>query len=190
MTDQELISRVLKGEKNAFRELVERHKRLVSFMVGKIIRNAEEHEEICQDVFLKVYDKLSHFNFESKLSTWIGTIAYRHALNAFRKGRHEMVTLSEEDFTVTSFIDVNTPEKILCDDDMDSYVLALVEQLPTQYKIVINLYHVEGMQYDEIATITGMPSGTVKSYLFRARTLLKEKIKLLIEKDDEYEFRR
>jgi RNA polymerase sigma-70 factor (ECF subfamily) len=101
-----------------------------------------------------------------------------------------MVTFSEEDFTVTSFIDVNTPEKILCDDDMDSYVLALVEQLPAQYKIVINLYHVEGMQYEEIGTITGMPSGTVKSYLFRARTLLKEKVKLLIEKDDEYEFRR
>jgi RNA polymerase sigma factor (sigma-70 family) len=176
MTDQALVSRVLEGDVSAFKSLVKQHERLVSFMVGKLVKNAEEHEEVCQDVFVKVYEKLNDFNFDSKLSTWIATIAYRHAINAVRKKGHEMMTLSD-DASGDHFVERNDPESILSEQDMDRYIFGLIEKLPPQYKIVLTLYHVEGMHYDEISTITGMPPGTVKSYLFRARTLLKEKVK-------------
>jgi RNA polymerase sigma factor (sigma-70 family) len=176
MNDQALISRVLEGDVGAFKRLIKQHERLVSFMVAKLVTNAEEHEEICQDVFVKVHEKLSDFNFESKLSTWIATIAYRHAINAVRKGKQLMVTLPETP-SDHYFIDHDNPESILADQDMEKFVLSLIDKLPTQYKIVLTLYHVEGMHYDEIASITAMPEGTVKSYLFRARTLLKERIK-------------
>jgi RNA polymerase sigma-70 factor (ECF subfamily) len=176
MTDQLLVSRILEGDMAAFKRLIRQHERLVSFMVGKLVKNAEEHEEVCQDVFVRVYEKLGDFNFESKLSTWIATIAYRHAVNAIRKGSHEMLTLSE-DASGSHFVDQDDPESIVSDHDMDAYIMKLIEQLPPHYKIVLTLYHVEGMHYDEISKITGMPAGTVKSYLFRARTLLKEKVK-------------
>jgi RNA polymerase sigma-70 factor (ECF subfamily) len=180
MTDQALVSRVLGGDVTAFKKLIKQHERLVSFMVGKLVKNTEDHEEVCQDVFVRVYEKLGDFNFESKLSTWIATIAYRYAINAVRKGRHEMQTLAEETAGYY-FVDREDPESILSDDDMDKYVLSLIDQMTPQYKIVLTLYHVEGKHYDEISTITGMPEGTVKSYLFRARALLKDKVKTYLQ---------
>lgn len=179
-TDQALVSRVLRGDVSAFRHLIKQNERLVSFMVGKLVKNAEEHEEVCQDVFVKVHEKLSDFNFESKLSTWIATIAYRHAINTVRKGKHEIQTLSEE-HAESHFVEREDPESILSDDDMDRYVLTLIDQLPANFKIVLTLYHLEGKHYDEISTITGMPEGTVKSYLFRARAILKEKVKKYLQ---------
>jgi RNA polymerase sigma factor (sigma-70 family) len=179
MTDQVLVSRVLEGDGSAFKKLIQQHQRLVSFMVGKLVRNMEEHEEICQDVFIKVYEKLGDFNFESKLSTWIGTIAYRHAINSVRKSKQIMVSLPEEAAS-PHFADHNSPESIVSDQDTERLIGDLIERLPPQYRIVITLYHVEGMHYDEIANITGMPEGTVKNYLFRARTLLKEKLKIYL----------
>ena len=77
--DQALVARVASGDMQAFRLLIKQHERLVSHMIGRLIDNAEDREELCQDVFLKVHEKLSEFNFQSRLSTWIATIAYRHA---------------------------------------------------------------------------------------------------------------
>jgi RNA polymerase sigma factor (sigma-70 family) len=189
MTDQTLVSHVLQGDMQAFKRLIKQHERLVGFMVGKLVKNKEEHEEICQDVFIKVYDKLKDFNFESKLSTWVATIAYRHAINSVRKGKREMISIPEDDLSAKHFIQVESPESILIDADLDKFVLQLIDRLPGQYKILLTLYHVEGMSYQEIATITGMPEGTIKSYLFRARSLLKEVVEKYIPKEDLYESR-
>ncbi len=183
VSDQTLVFQILQGDRQAFRQLIKKHERLVSFMVGKLIKNREEHEEICQDVFLKVYEKLSGFNFESKLSTWIATIAYRQAINAVRKNKLEFIDLDEE-LNPGFYKDETTPETLVADQDADNFVLRQLEMLPVQYKIVLTLFHVEGMTYDEIGTITAMPEGTVKSYLFRARTLLKDKVKQHLHKEE------
>ena len=175
--DKTLVSRVLTGDMQAFRLLIRQNERLVAHMVGRVIKNREELEEICQDVFMKVYDKLGEFAFQSKLSTWIGTIAYRLALNALRKNKLMVTDIPEEDRFTTYFVDEESPEKIVSDKDMDEYVLKLVDLLPVQYRTVLMLYHVDGMNYHEIGEITEMPEGTVKNYLFRARTMLKEKVK-------------
>jgi RNA polymerase sigma factor (sigma-70 family) len=177
MDDRALVSQILAGNMQAFRVLIKLNERLVGHMVGKLITHKEEHEEICQDVFLKVYNKLNEFNFQSKLSTWIATIAYRHAINSLRKNKIISKELPENETANSYFVSEENPEEILGDKDMDEYIMKLIEQLPTQYKLVLSLYHVEGMNYQEIGNITGMPEGTVKNYLFRARTLLKEKVK-------------
>jgi len=177
MDDRALVSQILAGNMQAFRMLIKLNERLVAHMVSKLVSNKEEHEEICQDVFLKVFDKLREFNFQSKLSTWIATIAYRHAINSLRKNRLLTRDLPEDDNLDRLFVTEETPEDILGDKDMDEYLVRLIAKLPAQYKLVLSLYHLEGLNYQEIGTITGMPEGTVKNYLFRARTLLKEKIK-------------
>ena len=183
MDDRVLVSQVLGGNMQAFRMLIKLNEKLVGHMVGRIVKNKEEHEEICQDVFLKVYNKLYEFNFQSKLSTWIATIAYRHAINATRRMKQSFLEIPQDEGGSTSFINADTPEGLMEDKDMDEYILQLVEQLPTQYKVVLTLYHVEGMSYQEIGEVTEMPEGTVKNYLFRARTLLKEKVKKLMIKE-------
>ncbi len=183
--DKTLVSQVLDGDMQAFRSLITRHERLVLHMVARLIKNREEQEELCQDVFLKVYDKLREFQFQSKLSTWIATIAYRHAINALRKHKLQWSEIPEDESFTAHFVTVENPESIVEDQDMDSFVLRLVDQLPAQYKLVLTLYHVEAMNYQEIGEITGMPEGTVKSYLFRARNLLKEKVKGKLKSETE-----
>jgi RNA polymerase sigma factor (sigma-70 family) len=182
--DRALISKVLSGDTQAFRLLIKQHERLVAHMVSRLVKQQEDREELCQDVFLKVYEKLAEFNFQSRLSTWIATIAYRYAINHMRKRKMLLNDIPEEENFTAYFVEDANPESILEEQDMDGFVMTLVDQLPPQYKTVLTLYHLENMTYPEIGDITGMPEGTVKSYLFRARNLLKEKVKTYIGKEE------
>ncbi len=166
--DKALVSRILNGDVQAFRTLIGKNERLVAHMVGRVVKQDEDREEICQDVFMKVYEKLGEFAFQSQLSTWIATIAYRHAINHLRKKKLIVEDLTGNEIPVE-------PDDILEEQDVESYLQKLIETLPAQYKMVLTLYHLEQKNYAEIGEITGMPEGTVKNYLFRARQLLKEK---------------
>lgn len=182
--DRTLVKNVLAGDMQAFRLLIHQHERLVAHMIGRIVKKEEEIEELCQDVFMRVHAKLGEFNFQSKLSTWIGTIAYRHALNHIRKEKLVFSEIPNEEAFSKSFVDIENPESLAGEKDQDAFVQRLIEALPVQYKTILTLYHVQNMTYPEICEITGMPEGTVKSYLFRARNLLKEKVKKYIGKED------
>lgn len=184
MEDSTLVRNVLAGDMQSFRLLIQRHERLVAHMVGRLVKKNEEKEELCQDIFLKVHEKLAEFSFQSKLSTWIGTIAYRHAINHLRKNKIAYSELPDEEGLTRHFVEMENPESVLENQDMDSFVLKMIDELPAAYRIVINLYHVEGMTYPEICQVTKMPEGTVKNYLFRARNLLKEKVKKYIGKEE------
>jgi len=175
--DAALISKVLEGDMESFRQLIKQHERLVAHMVGRLVKNAEDQEEICQDVFLKVYNKLREFNAQSKLSTWIATIAYRHAINHIRKKQIPISEHGEWENFKDQFIANDNLEEELAEKDLEEHVLFYIDQLPVHYRAVLTMYHVDGMSYQEIGKITAMPEGTVKNYLFRARNLLKEKLK-------------
>jgi RNA polymerase sigma factor (sigma-70 family) len=182
--ERALVSRVLGGDMQAFRLLINRHERLVLHMIGRLVKNESDREELCQDVFLKVYARLKDFTFGSKLSTWIATIAYRHAINHLRKNKMSFSDIPEEESFTKRFIDEENPEIVMEERDMDQFVMKLVEELPVQYKTVLTLCHVESMNYNEICEVMNMPEGTVKNYLFRARTLLKEKVKKHLGKEE------
>ncbi len=182
--DRAFVSRVKNGDKRAFRLLIQQNEKLVAHMVGRLIKSAEDREELCQDVFLKVFDKISEFNFQSRLSTWIATIAYRHAINHMRKQKMEFAEWPEDETWAEKFVEAEDPEEILSEKDLEEWVIKLIEQLPVQYKSVLTLYHLEGMNYAEIGLVTEMPEGTVKNYLFRARNLLKEKVAMHLGQEE------
>jgi RNA polymerase sigma factor (sigma-70 family) len=182
--DQALVSKVLIGDMQAFRLLIKQHERLVAHMVALVIKSDVEREELCQDVFLRVLEKLGEFNFQSRLSTWIATIAYRQAINHLRKRKLLWGDIPDEKQLTRQFVEQENPESLFSEQDMNEFVLKLMDQLPPQYKLVLTLYHVDDMNYSEIGEITGMPEGTVKNYLFRARNLLKEKVKKYIGKEE------
>lgn len=175
--DKALVSRVLDGDMQAFRALIKKHERLVVHMVGRVVKQGEDREEVCQDVFMKVYEKLGEFNFQSQLSTWIATIAYRHAINHLRKRKIEISEFPDEEIAIVEASEVE-------EQDLEEHLQKLIEMLPVQYKVVLTLYHLEQKNYAEIEEITGMPEGTVKNYLFRARQLLKEKAKKYLGSED------
>lgn len=174
--DRVLVSRVLNGDLQAFRALIKQHERLVAHMVGRVVKQDEDREELCQDVFLKVHEKLAEFAFQSQLSTWIATIAYRLAINHLRKKKIEITDLPETESAMAVFVSDERADEME-DEDVELYLMKLIDALPVQYKVVITLYHLDHKNYAEIGEITGMPEGTVKNYLFRARQLLKEKAK-------------
>jgi RNA polymerase sigma factor (sigma-70 family) len=182
--ERALVSQVLNGNLQAFRELIRQHERLVLHMIGRLVKSESDREELCQDVFMKVHEKLREFSFNSKLSTWIATIAYRHSINHLRKTRMLYADIPDENDFNNRFVEEDNPETVMGERDADEFVLKLVEQLPVQYKTILTLYHVEQMSYPEICAITNMPEGTVKNYLFRARNLLKEKVKKHLGKEE------
>ena len=181
--DRELVSRITQGDSQAFRQLIHQHQRLVGHMVARLIKSDEDREEICQDVFLKVHDNISGFNFESKLSTWIATVAYRHAINHLRKQKMMFADLPNEDGIPREFVSHEKVDDDFGDRQLEEMILKMIDYLPVQYKTVLTLYHLDHMSYQEISAITNMPEGTVKNYLFRARQILKEKVKNYLGKE-------
>lgn len=168
MQEKELVRQVLNGSDSAIRLLISKYERLVVHMVARAVSNDMDREELCQDVFVKVIDKLNTFHFDSKLSTWIATIAYRMAVNFAKKRKMDQVGLDELEFRIGD--ESKTTEEV----DMKRFILKLVDQLPVNYKTVLTLFYLEGFSYPEIVEVTGMPEGTVKNYIHRARQKLKK----------------
>ena len=181
MEDAELINQILKGNMNAFTFLVNRYQKLVVHITGRLIQRQDELEDVCQDVYLKVYQNLGKYRNECKLSTSIATIAYNTSINYLRKYK-KMVEVNPDD-TVA----LRNMSEYKSDDyertDLHQFIHEQIELLPVQYRTVLTLYHLEEFSYQEIKQITGMPEGTIKSYLFRAKALLKEKLKCVVDEN-------
>ncbi|MDX9883950.1 MAG: sigma-70 family RNA polymerase sigma factor [Prolixibacteraceae bacterium] len=178
MNEPELIRQVQNGNSNAFRYLVSRYQKLVVHITGRVIQNQEDLEDVCQEVFIKIFRNITRFKGDAKLSTWIASIAYNTSLDYLKKYRKK-----ELDFTDRmrhadgeDKDGFQGPER----KDLHRYIREQIELLPLHYRSVVTLYHLEEFNYKEIEEITGMPEGTVKSYLHRARQLLKEKLKFVV----------
>lgn len=195
MQDKELVNSVLRGEPQAFATIIKNTEGLVAQIVFKLITNAEDRKDIAQDIYLKAYKSLSGFKYQSKLSTWIGKIAYNTCFNFLDKKQLVLLdnTVPENEkqesaleFMTNKFLGVSniTTETTLIRTERLEIVQSAIEILPPLFKTLITLYHYEELSYDEIAEITSLPVGTVKSYLFRARKSLKDTI-LLKYKEEE-----
>lgn len=180
--EREVVPKIVSGDLKAFHVLVKQYERLVYHVIFKLVDNREDAEDICQEVFMKVFKSLKDFAYQSKLSTWIAKITYTTALNHLKKYDKDRHTGYPENIEMYHFTKAD-PEHLLIKKDTDRYVNYLMEQMPPQYKIVLSLYHLEEFSYQEIETITGMPEGTIKSYLFRGRKLLKEKLETYLKKE-------
>ncbi len=181
--EKELVSKVLAGDARAFKRLVEQYQRLVLHVSSRMIRNEDDLSDVCQEVFIKVHKGLGTFTFQSKLSTWIARIAYLTSVNHLRKYKNDQLNRStgENDELDNLHFTEHTPERILIRKDVNAYVHHLIAQLPLNYRTVLTLYHLQEFSYQEIEEITGMPEGTVKNYLFRAKKLLREKLELYLK---------
>jgi RNA polymerase sigma-70 factor (ECF subfamily) len=179
MNDTELISQILNGNRNAFTFLVGRYQKLVVHIAGRIIQRQEEMEDVCQEVFIKVYQNLGSYRSECKLSTWIATIAYNTSINFLRR-INKWETVDPDDSAVLKNLAGFNAESYETS-DLHRYIREQIELLPVHYRTVLTLFHLEEFSYQEIEQITGMPEGTVKSYLFRAKAILKEKLKFVVD---------
>src|SRR5665647_494813 len=167
MNDTELISQILDGNMNAFTFLVNRYQKLVVHISGRLIQRQDELEDVCQEVFIKVYQNLGKYRNECKLSTWIATIAYNSSINYLRKFRRLDEVIPDDSFALRNLADFRMENYEIT--DLKRYIREQIELLPIQYRTVVTLFHLEEFSYQEVEQITGMAEGTVKSYLFRAK---------------------
>jgi RNA polymerase sigma factor (sigma-70 family) len=177
--DQELVAAVLARTPGAFERLVTRHQKLVWHMVYRIVQHPEDARELSQEVFLRVHERLRQYRFESALSTWIGRVAFSVATRYMQKKRLPMVepTASDDEQAPWERIsDGFDLETACCDDQLMQLLSAAVEDLPPMQRTLVTLYHLEELSIAEIANITDLPEGTVKNYLFRARSRLRQQL--------------
>ena len=180
--EKEVVTGVLNGDTRAFELLVKQYENLVFYVTRRLVKEQNAVEDICQEVFIKVHKSLFRFNFQSKLSTWVARIAYLTAINYIRKYNRERLTDYPDDIDHYYFTGEN-PEQLMTKKETANYVEQLILQLPEKYRIVLTLYHLNEFSCAEIEEITGMPEGTVKNYLFRARKLLKEKLQVYLKNE-------
>ena len=178
MDEKGLLKRINGGDQEAFRTLVDAYKGLVAHIVFRMVPSKADVEDLCQDVFIKVYTSLPGFKFHSKLSTWIARITYNTCLNYLGKKKPVLAgdNNPEENFWDNIPGEHPDPGELSAGKDVFDILHREIEAMPVKYRIVLTLYHLEEMSYKEITSITLLPEGTVKSYLFRGRKYLKDRL--------------
>jgi RNA polymerase sigma factor (sigma-70 family) len=183
--DKHLVDRVLRGDTRAFGIIIKNTENLVAQIVFKMISTAEDRKDLAQDIYMKAFHNLAGFKFQSKLSTWIAQIAYNSCLSWIEKKKLVLpgnLHDDEEMFGTTEARVYNNisagihSENQLSQKELSGILHKEIERLPAIYQTLITLFHHESMSYEELCQITGLPEGTVKSSLFRARKMLKENL--------------
>ena len=172
--DEDLIvCRIVKnGNTEAFRILIEKYQTKIFNLGFSFFKNVDDAEDFVQDVMVKAYTKLDTFRAKSKFSTWLISIAYNTAINSSKKKRN--YTSFAENYDCASMI--KTPEQQYMEKEMLKAVKEAICFLPENYKVCIDLYFFYDMPYAEISEITKLPINTIKSNVFRAKKILKEKL--------------
>jgi RNA polymerase sigma-70 factor (ECF subfamily) len=186
LDDRTLVARILGGDHDRFTELVRRYEKRVINYVYRITHRYEEAHDLTQEVFVKVYLALDRYDPKYQLSTWLFRIAQNSAIDALRKKRLPEVSLfrpsEEEPQREREFADTGvTPYRALKNKQLAAAIAKAVENLPPDYRELIQLRHFAELSYEEIASMKKLPLGTVKNKLFRARNLLKGELDTFVE---------
>lgn len=177
LNDNDLISKVLSGDQQAYAGLVSRYQNYVFTLTLRMIKNREDAEEIAQDVFIKAYKYLADFRGASKFSTWLYTIVNNTCISFLRKKKLEIHSLDNERiFEVADSRDFGFRADIVEQKSRQSMVGNAINLLNPDDAEIITLFYKNEQSLDEIAQILGLEVNTAKVRLHRARTRLKEKM--------------
>lgn len=178
--DADVVRRILDGEADLFEVLVERYRLRLFRFVQRFTNDAEDARDVTQDVFLKVYGALDSYDSKYKFSTWLFRIAGNAAIDHLRRRRIRALPLDlgpDEEGGERRVDPKETrpdPYEDLARRRLRTALDAAIERLPDDYRELISLRHYGELPYEEIAELKGMPLGTVKNKLFRARQALRD----------------
>lgn len=179
--DAELVIASRNGDQDAFARLVQRHQRRVFNLVYRMLQNYEEANEITQETFLAAWQGLPAFRGDARFSTWLYRIAYNRCLKQLEQQKRERALQSamQAEHMLGSSDNEERADAELDAREYQAFVREQLSRLPPKYRIVLVLRHLQEMTYEEMAEILAMPIGTIKTHLFRARTLLKDRLEAL-----------
>jgi RNA polymerase sigma-70 factor (ECF subfamily) len=187
--EQKLIRRLKQRDEQAFRQLVTEYQQKIFHVVYRMIGDAQEAEDLSQEVFITVFKNIDSFRGESKFSTWMYRIAINHCKNRIkylgRRARGQTQNL--EDTSESALQEghatggLHRPDNMVLGRELEGVVQKAIAALSQEHRALIILRDIQHVSYEEIAAMTGLRPGTVKSRLHRARVALKEQMRLQYE---------
>jgi RNA polymerase sigma factor, sigma-70 family len=173
--DAALVAACQAGDQDAFALLLQRHQRRVFNLVFRMLQQYDEANEVTQDVFLAAWQGLPSFRGDARFSTWLYRIAYNCALKQLEQRKKDWALQ-----TAIQAVPIESEEQVGVElaeaHDRQELVREHLSRLPAKYRAVLILRHLQDMTYEEMAEILTVPIGTIKTQLFRARNLLKERL--------------
>ncbi len=185
-TDQQLVDRVLAGDKNAFNLLVLRYQHRVAALISRFIHDAQEVEDVSQEAFVKAYRALPLFRGDSAFYTWLYRIAVNtaknHLVSRSRRPPASDVDVDEAELTDMGAVlrDIENPEGSLATAHLKQAIVEAIEDLPEDLRTAFTLREFSGLSYEDITEVMDCPVGTVRSRIFRAREAIDKKIRDLL----------
>jgi RNA polymerase sigma-70 factor (ECF subfamily) len=190
-SDASLIARCQKADIAAFNEIVSRYKGKIYSYVYRMTGNAEDAEDVTQEVFVRMYTNIGSFRAEASLSTWLFRIAGNLCVDNFRRGKKERTLVRSLDAPVASDEDdgsgvgatrdvpdlSNEPDRLFARKELGAHIEAALRKLPPKLRSAVILHDIEGLAYEDIAQTESIPLGTVKSRIFNARVALRQHLR-------------
>lgn len=186
LDDRELAGLAARGREPAFRELLKRYERPVFSLIYRMVRDRSLAEDLAQEAFIRAFNAIGSYNTSYKFSNWIFKIANNHTIDHLRKRKLDTVSIhgsphatTQDEISQSRLVvqaDDESPLELMEHRELGSQIESAIGELREEYRTAILLRHVEGYAYEEIADIMGLPLGTVKTYLHRARNELKSKL--------------
>lgn len=182
-SDAPLVNQALAGDQKAYASLVARHRGPLYNLLYNMVHNKEEAEDLVQEAFIKAFAALATFNQEFAFSTWLYKIAINTTIDHIRKKKLQTYSIdkpvqSKDGELKREYADVHeASDKELLSTEKSALIAQAISELPEHYREAIILRHTEEKSYEEIAELTRVPLGTVKARIFRAREMLKHKLK-------------
>jgi RNA polymerase sigma-70 factor (ECF subfamily) len=177
MTDVQVIAKVLSGDTNAFEILILKYQNKLYSTVLNIAKNTDVAQDVVQDAFIKAFQKLDSLRDKTQFYPWLKRIAINMVFLTFEKNKR-MVDVSNDDGPdfFDNLVGDSNPEHELINDELKKYVRKYVDSLPEKLRVVILLREVEDYSYEEISETINVPVGTVRSRLFNARQIIKQRL--------------
>jgi RNA polymerase sigma-70 factor, ECF subfamily len=179
--DRRLVARCLAGDQDACTDLVQAHARLVGTLIWRATGD-DAVEDLAQETFMRVFRALALFEGQAKLSTWICTIAHRVAIDHVRKAarnREDALTVDEQQLDALlaqSEAAAGTPETLASSGEIARLVQRCVRELPDKYRLPLVYASIDGLDYATVGSMLGVPTGTVKTLVFRGKQLLRLRV--------------
>ncbi|MBX3288596.1 MAG: sigma-70 family RNA polymerase sigma factor [Acidobacteria bacterium] len=181
--DIRLVAEALSGSEASFEALVQKYQRPIVAYVFRILGDYDASLDVTQEVFIKVYNSLDKYSSEYKFTTWLYRIAHNAAIDHIRRHSVTLQSIETENAEGSYELQIESPlpspEKEREQNEWRTEIEAVIRCLPVPYRNLILLRHSQDLSYDEIAEVTGLPLGTVKNRLFRAREMMRD---ILVER--------
>ncbi|MFZ4619297.1 MAG: sigma-70 family RNA polymerase sigma factor [Bacteroidota bacterium] len=179
-TDNEIVRRVIDGDSRAYAELVDRHKDKAMTLAVRMLKDRREAEEALQDAFVRAFRGLPAFEWKASFSTWFYRIVFNVCSSRLsRRGDTAVLSIDQEnddELTMEIRSQDDEPDKELEMKEFNSIVRSEIDNMEAAYASILTMFFLQEMSYEEIISVTGLPLGTVKNRLFRARMQLRRAV--------------